>query len=309
MKRWLALVDKGPVKALVAAFPIFLSAWIIQANWSELNVTAHWQEYGELFLHSLLLYPFALFSQAYAWFIIVSAIGYDTALYEEIRIYLYTYLMKRLPGSIWYIGGRAALYKLQGADTTIALAGSGVEVMLLTMASLIGSGIAYSVLLLGPWLGFCVGIASTLTLLLLMQQLGVHLWRFLRHHIPSRAHRYFPETAAMFPFTQALVLYLCAYQIGAIITLDIIQTLGGHITYAQALLNWSIAGGAGILISLVVPAGGGARDLSMWALLSSALPVNYALVAVILLRVILLVGDIVWSLAGWAIANHLANSP
>ena len=306
MKRWLSLLDRRWLKVIVILFPVLISIWVIWWNWAQLDVAENWPRYIKLLVQTLLIYPLALFPQAYAWFLILKATGYAVDLSEESRIYFYTYLMKRLPGSIWYVGGRAALYEVRGDASRVAVVGSAIEIILLTLAALINGGAAYASLRAGTGAGWAVGFGAFMLLVLLARQIGRSLFpSLLRLVLPS--HTYQPSSVNFTALMMALWLYVGAYHVGASIVIHVVRTLGGETSYAQALLSWAIAGGAGMLISLLIPTGGGARDVSLWALLSAALPPNQALLAVILLRILLLLGDIVWSLVGWGGVTLLAK--
>ena len=65
-----------------------------------------------------------------------------------------------------------------------------------------------------------------------------------------------------------------------------------------------MAGGVGSLIAAFVPVGSSGRDASLWALLSPWLSSSKALLAVVLLRILFLLGDVVWGGMGWMIAER-----
>ncbi len=299
--RWDTLIHSKIVKLVIFSLSPLLGGWILYTNWDHLALATHWQTYLSLLGRALLIYPCSLAAQAYAWVLITSLLSPSphASIGEEIQLYLYTYLMKRIPGSLWYIGGRAALYKARDDQPSIAVIGSGIESILLSLAA--------ALIVIGGILVLKSHWSAPFSLLLILGII-IATSRFLArlHTIPwfnGKRYPLFPPESNHWEIALIIALYIFAYGIGAKILQWIILALGGNISYLPILLAWALAGGIGNLISTIIPTGGGVRDLSLGTLLLSHLPLQDALLVVVLWRIILLAGDSLWSLAGWFLTH------
>ena len=309
MKAWSAVVESTVFKIMVTLFPLGLGIGVVYWHYDQLELSLRWRDYVGLLWKTLLIYPLSLFAQAYAWFLLLSSVGEKGSLWREGRIYLYTYLMKRFPGAVWYLGGRIALYKRQNVGMATVLVGSATEVILLSVTALTLWGMLTFVVpflettVQRPWRWllagaiFSGGIVGIGYLISRLQRMTLPSWLGGRSYTLFRRRR----GSAL---TKALLAYSLAYGTGGLILLWIVSALGGNGAYLPMLRCWVMAGGVGSLIAAFVPVGSSGRDASLWALLSPWLSSSKALLAVVLLRILFLLGDVVWGGMGWMIAER-----
>lgn len=310
MKAWSSVVESTIFKIIVTLFPLGVGIGIVYWRYDQLELSLRWRDYVGLLWRTLLIYPLSLFAQAYAWFLLLSSVGEEGSLWREGRIYLYTYLMKRLPGAVWYLGGRVALYKRQNIGTATVLVGSATEVILLSVTALtLWSVLTFVMPFLEmtaqmPWRWLLAGMIFTGCIV----GMGYLLGRLQRITLPSwlggKSYTLF-RTRSGVALTMVLFAYSLAYGIGGWILLWIVSALGGNGTYLPMLRCWVLAGGVGSLLAAFMPVGSGGRDVSLWTLLLPWLPSSTALLAVVLLRILFLLGDVVWGGMGWMIAERI----
>jgi glycosyltransferase 2 family protein len=74
-------------------------------------------------------YIIALALAAVNWLVIINSFTEKISWKEHVRIFLLTIASRRLPGTVWYIGGRIALYKQKKISAVIISVASGVEII------------------------------------------------------------------------------------------------------------------------------------------------------------------------------------
>lgn len=77
----------------------------------------------------VLFYLLALTLATINWAAIMHAFDGSLSLWTHVRIYLVTMVTRRLPGTVWYIGGRMLLYKQLGTSQLSTASASGVELI------------------------------------------------------------------------------------------------------------------------------------------------------------------------------------
>jgi hypothetical protein len=285
------------------AFLIFL----LLRSTDELRELDDWPTYLGVCARGFLLYPFSLIVQALIWRMIVMRLGQMAGGWWDIEIYAYSFLMRHLPGMIWYLAGRATMYRTRGGGASLALMASGLEWFLLLIAavliyialSLTGPGMLLIglVLLLALIVGTALGLRRAL-----LASARLPLPGFVRRRLMALSTAPVPGAADLALW---LSLYVLAYFIGGWILLLLVRGVAPEVSIGlgTATRIWALTGGIGFLLSAIVPAGLGIRELTLAALLSSAMSMAGAIVVAVLLRALFTGGGLVWGGVLWAIAR------
>lgn len=285
------------------AFLVFL----LLRSTDELRGLDDWPTYLGVCARGFLLYPISLIVQALIWRMIIVRLGQMTGGWWDIEIYAYSSLMRHLPGMIWYLAGRATMYHTRGVGASVALMASGLEWFLLLVAaalvygtlSLTGSGmLLISLALLAALI---VGTAFGLRQALLAGT-RLPLPGFVRRRLTALATAPVPGAADLALW---LSLYVLAYFIGGWILLLLVRGVAPEVTLGlgAATRIWALTGGVGFLLSAIVPAGLGVRELTLTVLLSPTMSIAEAIVVAVLLRMLYIGGSLVWGGMLWAIAR------
>jgi len=188
---------------------------------------------------------------------------------------------------------------------------SGLEWGLLVVAavlvystfSLTGSGVLLiSIVLLSALIvGTALGLRQAL-----LASARLPVPGFVRHRLAALATVPVPGAADL---TLWLSLYALAYFIGGWILLLLVRGVAPEVTIGlgAATRIWALTGGIGFLLSAIVPAGLGVRELTLAALLSSTMSMTRAIVIAILLRMLFIGGSLVWGGMLWAIARLIGR--
>jgi hypothetical protein len=249
----------------------------------------------------LLLMLFTSMSTSLLWLIIFRSLGGHVETLPGCRIYMVTNLGKYLPGKVMHAAGRVALLQARGQSASLVVTSVLVELVLSLLGAALLSLIAVPGLLQQPGLQQYGPVLTVISLLALPAGLiGLHprvmgpVLKLASKMLPSRAG----ELATNLPPYRTTLMLLVGYMLlWFVMSMGLFAT--AHTVYPLA---WdrlpSMAGIAAIsyLFGLAVPiapAGIGAREGLMTALLSTLMPmpVPAAAVASVLYRVVTIVGE------------------
>ena len=134
----------------------------------------------QLYAHSVRLDPLlvllsfaiscvAFLLQVAAWRLVLANYGVRQSIREDLRIYCYSALGVALPGSIWVLVGRSALYHRLGANSLRAATAGVVETFLIGIAAL---GVYALTTIIQPginlWQRWEIGVGITVVVLILI---------------------------------------------------------------------------------------------------------------------------------------------
>ncbi|KPL19011.1 MAG: hypothetical protein AMJ93_13350 [Anaerolineae bacterium SM23_84] len=288
----------------------FLVLMLLRST-DELRQYDDWSTYLDVCAKGFLVYPISLITQALIWLMIIMRLGQMTGSWWDVEIYSYSYLMRHLPGMIWYLAGRAAMYRTRGIGAVVTLLASGVEWLLLLTTSVLlygtlsltGSG----TLLIGILVLSALILATSLGLrqaLLASSRLPVP--GFVRRRLTALATVSVPSSADLALW---LSLYVTSYFIGGGILVLLVHGVAPEVTIGlvTAAKTWALTAGVGFLLTAIVPAGLGIRELTLAALLSPPLSRTGAIVVAILLRIVFVAGDLVWGGMLYAMARFIRH--
>ena len=106
------------ITAILSLFAVATIGGLLYANWDTLR-GFEWRIRPAPLLLSFPVYGLALALAALAWARIMRALGSSVALSEHVRVYYVTNLARRLPGVLWYVVGRVALYEVMRFGDTL----------------------------------------------------------------------------------------------------------------------------------------------------------------------------------------------
>jgi hypothetical protein len=295
------------VRLLVAVAVVVALVWGVARNWTEIS-----QDLQRVSFRAVLLsfVPAALgtWLTMLGWRVVLADLGSPLHMAPAGGVFFVGQLGKYLPGSVWTVlvqadmashlhvprrrTGVAGLVAIGLSVLTGILVGLPAVPLLLRQSG----GFTGWVLLAVPLLAVLVWPA----LLNRMIALGLRLLHRppLEHSLSARA------------ILTTVVLYAVAWLLFGlhIAVLALAVGAGGSATVAS-LTGYALAGSLGML-TVVLPAGLGARDGILTLVLASAMPVSAATAVAIVSRFVVTVADVLAAAGGWAYArrHHLVTS-
>lgn len=287
---------------------LFLS-YAIYLGWDTLKV--HTQDFNYWLLGlAILCYPLGFVPTIWNWHAIVSRVGGFDSIRKNARIYCLSCFPKHIPGVIWYVGSRIALYREQEIVAPVTLAATAIETIILVL-----SGISVYILTSG---------ASSLTMhsnlrrsviVAFVLALTAPLWTPLLCRGIRKVLAYVGGAVSI-EFSSLDVLYLLGISALAwagggcllYITANAVTTV--HLRELPTLVGiWGGAGAVSLMAGLLVQ-GMGLREVTLTVLLRGLMPFTMAAVVSVLFRLLLMVGEILWVLVIiWLAGNLRGNHP
>jgi len=226
----------------------------------------------------VLSYLLALTLATINWAAIMHAFDHTLSLWSHIRIYLVTMVTRRLPGTIWYIGGRMFLYKRLGVSQLNTVSASGIELIVSFVADCILAAI---------FLPFGLNISNYwLIPLLIVVLIGLTILHpKVLSFLMTKLNRPLSRPVESWRVLIWLILRMALVLTGGIM---IFQTVLIFFPRSPDLLflvlgTRALSGAAGML-TYFLPSSLGSSDLTLLALLSTVIPVSLSTVIAIMVR-------------------------
>jgi glycosyltransferase 2 family protein len=246
-----------------------------------------WKKFLAPSLIGLGIYGISLILQGWLWVVLVSNMTGVPWGWWDVRVYTTTHFMRRIPGAPWYMAGRALAYREQGRSGGAALTASLVE----WGGILIAAGVLLSIFQWGV-----IGLLATLFIV----GLGLTLWPLARKlkALPQRLRPFFELRRRW--VLAVLLIYLFVWLLGGLMLYLLIASAQpeSNLDFIQVVSLWALGGGLSLL-TVIVPAGLGVREISITILLQPYLGAALALVIALLMRVLFTVGDFFWGGILW----------
>ncbi len=86
-------------------------------------------------LGSFVVFSINLILMSLVWFKIMTYLGYTNSPKVHLKVYLISNFLKRIPGTIWYVIGRAKLYETSAIPKRLTTIASGIEFAMLILSS------------------------------------------------------------------------------------------------------------------------------------------------------------------------------
>lgn len=295
------------VKALLTALSIIFLLALLIRECDKLQALVSWRIYLNACIYGFAIYPFSLVLQALTWGMIIAKFGQVKNGWRDIEIYAYTYLMRHLPGAMWYLAGRAVTYYEQGVGTSVVLYASGLEWILL---------VATAWLVYIVYRGICYNLWSLLAFLAIFSLCLIPVRSVVRkikkwEHLTTARHWLgnLSWVLSGVAYKELIFwggLYAICYIIGGIILFLLSKAVvpTTHMTIMNAIGTWALTAGISFPASTIVPLGIGVREFTLTMLFPSDISVVEGMTIALLMRVLFLTSDLVWGGIIWGIARH-----
>jgi hypothetical protein len=278
------------VPAVIFALCFSILGYGLYKNWTAL-ASFQWKiNYLQVAL-SFIFYTFDLTLAVVGWSLIVNKLAGFLNFRKNLKIYCYSNIASRLPGTVWFIIGRAYLYEQQGIAKSVISIGSLLEMVLIIL-----SGILTYFLFL-PFLSPISALRNSLPLIALIPLglllthpaiLRAILKRFTRAKAPYDLH--YQDTLAW------LGIYIVVWIVGGVVLYSAVNAFY-PLSLAQLpgiIGAWTLSGVAASLV-FFSPSGLGIRELTLSFLLSYYIPAPLAIVVALGMRVGLTAYEAFWA--------------
>lgn len=242
-----------------------------------------------LLLEALGWYMADLAIYVIAWASILSKLEGQIGFLDHVRIFCLSNAVKRLPGTLWYIGGRVVLYRKAGVAARSVLVASGVEAVLIWLSGMLVAipiFITSRLNLLGLWAG--VGVA----LLILLTALNPRTLRWIVAHT-TREKAFTP--VGLRDVCLWLTLYVIGWLAGGLLLFSVIgmfQPLSlGRLPAVVGI--WALSGVLSML-TMALPSSLGVMEITLTTLLSTIVPRGLAVLVALSVRGLTTVLDLLW---------------
>jgi hypothetical protein len=243
-----------------------LLLYLVNANYSK-------------FIIIIVIYLIALLLAVLNWSVIMHAFDSKISLWMHAKIYLVSMVSRRLPGTIWYVGGRMLLYKQLGVPSINTASASGIEFIISFIADALLAAIfiPLSINLSKTWL-IPLGIVVILGLFFLRPTMLGKIMIRLKHPLAQPVHT--GQVVGWLFLRLALVL---TGGLMIFFTIRIFTPIGFE-SLIFVLGARALSGAAGMLTYLL-PSSMSASDLTLLAMLSTIIPTPLATVIALLVRI------------------------
>ena len=231
------------------------------------------------FLIVIVIYLFALLLAVLNWSVIMHAFDNKISLWMHAKIYLVSMVSRRIPGTIWYVGGRMLLYKQLGVPSINTASASGIEFIISFIADALLAAIfiPLGINLSKTWL-IPLGIVVILGLYILHPTMLSKIMVRLKHPLAQPV-----RTGQVIGW---LFLRLALVLTGGLMiffTIRIFTPIG--IESLLLVLGARALSGAAGMLTYLLPSSMGASDLTLLAMLSTIIPTPLATVIALLVRI------------------------
>jgi uncharacterized membrane protein YbhN (UPF0104 family) len=285
------------IRALNGATLLFGLVLLAVIGWRNREVLQQsWQFDWRMIGVSLAVYSVNLLVVVVGWAQLVNQLCDQQIPYRDhLRVYAATNLSKRLPGSFWYIAGRAVQYNRLTISAGITSLASILEYILFGLSSIVVSLALFPFTLSSSRFSLPILLVSMAAGLILIQPSIIR--RILRWigkptDIPLNNRH----------LLRSLFWYVLGWLLGGVMCFGIIR-----IIYVLPLASlptvvgaWSLSG-AVALITFFSPSGLGFKEISLAALLSMEMPSAVAIAVAILARFVVVLFEFLWTFAGFGL--------
>ena len=295
------------VRIVVAVAVVVALVWGVARNWTEISQDLQRVSIGALLLSFV---PAALgtWLTMVGWRVILADLGSPLHLAPAGGVFFVGQLGKYLPGSVWTVLVQADM----ASHLHVPRRRTGVT-GLVTIGLSVLTGLLVGLPALPLLLQRSAG--SSGWLLLAVPLLVVLVWPALLNRLIAwglRVLRREPleETLSTRAILTTVGLYALAWVLFGVHILVLALAVGGGtgVTLAS-LTGYALAGSLGML-TVILPAGLGARDGILAIVLASAMPLSAGTAVALVSRFVVTLVDVVAAAAGWAYArrHHLVTS-
>jgi hypothetical protein len=293
---------------LLAVASLLFLGYAVYAN-RQLIQEGEWRFNGWMMALAFLIYPAGYAPLILSWVTTMGMLDARLDFWTHTRLYSLSNLPKRIPGPMWYIGSRTMLYKAQGVSHSRTLIGTALETVGLILSGLVTYVIFVALSPLAADLRLLIpGVVAAFAV-------GLLVWRIawvnrLIRWLAARSGGEWNLTLARRQLLMLMGGYAIAW-IGGGVVLYILGRGVVSLPLDQVPFFIGCWAGAGVVsvVAQFVVGNMGLRELALATLLSTTLPVPTAVLLSILFRLLLMIGEFLWSLAFAGMASWVLGRP
>lgn len=283
--------NKKWTRRLMTILWILLVGFILWGMWKyRLQIIPYLQHanYFNLVITSI-FYVIAIAFACFGWITVIRPFTPDLKPWKHIYIYCATLASRRLPGTIWYIGGRLTLYKQLGISQLSISIASTIEIVISIVSGCIVSLalFPFGLKLSGPVMGL-MGLGILLGLIAVHPKILERLFNKLGRPLSQKIN--YKDTLIW------LIAYSGSWITGGLMFYFLINTFQPLLLdkLMFVLVSWSTSGVAGLL-TIFLPSSFGVTDLSLSAFTATLLPLPMAVVIAIINRIFISLIEVILS--------------
>lgn len=300
LEKWGSISVKPTMRRAIAGAVMLLSfgylGWILARNWGSL-VAYDWQVDLRQVALAFVCYSVALGLAVVGWSLIMRHLTPMTHMSRHLKYYTYTNLLKRLPGPLLNVLGRAYFYGQEGIAKPLT-----VTISLLEWAVIVLSGLLVY-LVTSPFMPIPRAWRSPLIpgAVLLIGMLLIRPKTF------RAALRLFGQDGLPISFRYTdLFLWLIVYSLvwiagGVVLYVGINSIYSLPLRHLPAVVGIWVASGIIPTLMLIIPMGFGLKELTLSFLLGHLMPAPLAVVVALLMRLGLTLFEIIWGLVAFSL--------
>lgn len=241
--------------------------------------------------YAILWYVLCLLVSILLWLLVIKTFSSQANWWKNIQIYAITFSARRLPGTIWYVGGRMLLYQNIGISKSVVLSASLLEFIVgYVAAGIVGLSFLFVAIRKSSFL-FSVIILGLITggMILFFSNLFRKLTKSIRAVPQIRA--------TIIDWLSWIISALAMWILSGLMVTQFIKILQPDLNTKNMFFiigAWAMSGLAGLL-TYFLPSSFGATEFSLTLLLSQILPLPLAGAVAITVRIFTLVMDILLS--------------
>ena len=259
-----------------------LLAWLAWKYWPE--IAPYLQQANPAILASSFLgYLLSIVSATLGWSLIMRPLFPRLRWGLHSRIYSITLIARRLPGTLWYVGGRLMLYQAEGISKAYVAFASGLEIVVL-----VATGLGLGLVLLPGSASFTLPALAggLLSAVFVFSSPRIITWIIKRRGLTlERTPMALDALGWILAFTAT---WLCGgaivfLVIRAFVEIDLAQ-------FGYVLGAWAFSGAIGTL-TIFLPSSFGLAEISLSLLLSRIIPLPLAGAVAIIVRLLTILYD------------------
>jgi hypothetical protein len=273
---------------LLVALIAFLGLVVWRSRDTLLDVlrTARYERFGWTFI----AYAVSIGAIATGWHLVMRHLGGEPRFVVNLKIYVYTLAARRLPGTLWYIAGRAVLYRRLGVPARLPSLAAGIEVVLSIVSGLMVG--APALLLTADAQPVHVVICVAVELI----GLGLLYPPLLRRLLARFGHLVGPEQLTVPRVISWVGAYIAMWISGGGMACTVVSALYPmDLSQVPLIVSlWALTGVIAFL-AFFLPNNLGLAEITLSLLLGRIVPLPIAIATAITIRVLTTAFDILWS--------------
>ena len=276
--------------ALTLISLVLVVVWLYTRR-SEL-AAIHWSAQWKIVLLLVGMYGFSLILNFVVWHSCTHSVR-PIAWSRDLRLYAYSNLSRRLPSGLGYFFVRTVRYQAEDLDPSVVLYLSAQELVLQTVT---GAVLAILFSLSAATTNWITLVLATLCLVPAVFVVRPQALNGLLRRV-ARNRSFQPIQVSRRLIIGWLIAYVLTWVNGGLMLHILVSRVArvGAVGFVRTMGLWTSAGSMGLLGTLV-PLGQFARDAVLSLTLQSYMPLSVAAACALVFRLVLTVGDVVWSL-------------